>query len=245
MKHIPREEYVLSTKVGRYGADKFGFSSATVTKSLDESMERLNVEHVDIVFCHDIEFVDLDIVVDQAIPTLLKMKESGKIKAIGISGYPLEVFPYIVARVPPGTINVVLSYCNYTLQNQRLIGLLPYFQRESIGVINGSPLCMGLLTDSGGPDWHPASPKTKGKVREAATICKDAGTDLSSVALQYAMGLDGVASTLVGIDSTNILKKNIDTITSKRNVGVERKVLDLLKPMRNQTWNSGRFTGIS
>ena len=57
---IPRESFVVSTKCGRYGHNGFDFSAERVTRSVDESLERLNLDYVDIMICHDIEFVSLD-----------------------------------------------------------------------------------------------------------------------------------------------------------------------------------------
>jgi L-galactose dehydrogenase len=60
LKDIPREKFVLSTKVGRYGQDVFDFSAERVTRSVDESLARLNVDYIDIIQCHDIEYGSLD-----------------------------------------------------------------------------------------------------------------------------------------------------------------------------------------
>lgn len=88
---IPRESYVVSTKCGRYGSG-FDFSAGRVTRSVDESLARLNLQYVDIILCHDIEFGSLDQIVNETIPALQKLKESGKIRHIGISGLPLNIF---------------------------------------------------------------------------------------------------------------------------------------------------------
>lgn len=245
LRDIPRDHYVLATKVGRYDVDKFDFSAETVTTSVNESMSRLGVDKLDIVYCHDVEFVDLDIVVNQALPALNKLKNEGKIKAVGVTGYPMEVFPYLLSQVSPGTIEVVLSYCNHTLQNQRLVNLLPLFKQHSVGVVNASPLSMGLLTGAAAPSWHPASDLVKKKSMEAGEICRRKGSSLAAVALQYALGLESeaIASTLVGIDSRAILAKNIATMMSKPDKVLENEVLKIFEPVLNETWDSGRFRG--
>lgn len=88
---IPRESYVVSTKCGRYGSG-FDFSAERVTRSVDESLERLNLDYVDIILCHDIEFGSLDQIVYETVPALQKLKDSGKVRHIGISGLPLHIF---------------------------------------------------------------------------------------------------------------------------------------------------------
>lgn len=98
---------------------------------------------------------------NETIPALLKLKEAGKTRFIGITGLPLEIFTYVLDRVPPGSIDVILSYCHYSINDSTLLELLPYLKSKGIGIISASPLAMGLLTDYGPPEWHPASPELK------------------------------------------------------------------------------------
>ncbi|KAG0605707.1 hypothetical protein M758_9G081500 [Ceratodon purpureus] len=92
---IPRESYIISTKCGRYGDNDFDFSAERVTRSVDESLARLNLDYLDIILCHDIEYVNLDQIVNETIPALQKLKESGKVRHIGFSGYPLKIFRWV------------------------------------------------------------------------------------------------------------------------------------------------------
>lgn len=189
---VPRSEYIVSTKCGRY-IDGFDFSAERIMKSIDESLERLQLDYVDILQCHDIEFVSLDQVlhllfstskcfslkfgyflikqwhflwflkqiVNETIPALQKIKEAGKTRFIGITGLPLGIFPYVLDRVPPGTIDVILSYCHYSINDTTLEDMLPYFKSKGAAVISASPVAMGLLTNNDPPEWHPASPELK------------------------------------------------------------------------------------
>lgn len=243
LSDLPRDSFVLSTKVGRYGADKFDFSAERVTQSVEESMQRLNVDVIDIIQCHDIEFSDLDQIVTETLPALNKLKQAGKVRAIGITGYPLEVFPYVLSCSDPGTVDVVLSYCNYNLQNERLSLLLPSLKKAGVGVINASPLCMGLLTNSGGPDWHPADAETKAAAAKANALCEANGTTLASLALKYCTDAypSSIASTLVGIDSIDTLHKNITTMAQPHNEELLNQVLDIFKDVKNRRWSSGNF----
>lgn len=242
-RELPRGSFVLSTKVGRYGADKFDFSAKRVTASVDESMKRLGVDYIDLIQCHDIEFGDLDQVVTETIPALLKLKESGKVRAIGITGYPLEIFPYVIETSAPKSVDVMLSYCHYTLQNDRLKVLLPAMKRLGVGVINASPLCMGLLTDSGGPDWHPADAETKEACREASRYCLDNRLNLPALALAFSHKVDPamVASTLVGIESVEKLQKNISVFEGEYDTNAVAQVQKILAPVHNRRWRSGFF----
>lgn len=100
-------------------------------------------------------------IVNETIPALLKLKEVGKIRFIGITGLPLGIFTYVLDRVPPGSVDVILSYCHYSINDNALEDLLPHLKSKGVGVISASPLAMGLLTENGPPEWHPASPELK------------------------------------------------------------------------------------
>nr|ABG22022.1 oxidoreductase, aldo/keto reductase family protein, expressed [Oryza sativa Japonica Group] len=161
---VPRDRFVVATKCGRY-REGFDFSAARVTRSVDESLARLGLDYVDILHCHDIEFTDLDQIVNETIPVLQKIKESGKARFIGITGLPLSIYTYVLDQVPPGSVDVILSYCHYGINDTALVDLLPYLKSKGVGVISASPLAMGLLTDNGPPEWHPAPKELKGSSR--------------------------------------------------------------------------------
>lgn len=82
---------------------------------------------------------------NETIPALVKLKEAGKARFIGITGLPLGIFSYVLDRVPPGTLDVVLSYCHYCVNDTSLGDLVPYLKTKGVGIINASPLSMGLL----------------------------------------------------------------------------------------------------
>ncbi|KFK29994.1 hypothetical protein AALP_AA7G204000 [Arabis alpina] len=157
---VPRSDYIVATKCGRY-VEGFDFSAERVRKSIDESLEHLELDYVDILHCHDIEFASLDQIVSETIPALQKLKEEGKLRFIGITGLPFHIFSYVLDRVAPGTINVILSYCHYSVNDSTLLDLLPYLKSKGVGVISASPLSMALLTEQGPPEWHPAPPELK------------------------------------------------------------------------------------
>lgn len=213
---IPREKFVVSTKVGRYDSAHFDFSAERVTRSVDESMSRLGLDYIDMVLCHDIEGSgDLDLIAKETIPALRKLKNDGRIGAVGITGYPLEIFPYVLAVAEPGSIDVVLSYCHYNLQNTRLANIVPALEKAGVGVINASPLCMGLLTPRGAPDWHPAPEHVKKAAKEAADECGKSDINLPDLALKFALEGEGIVSTLVGVPSKEILKLNLGSVGTK------------------------------
>lgn len=239
---VPRNEYIVATKCGRY-IEGFDFSAERVTKSIDESLERLQLDYVDILQCHDIEFGSLDQIVNETIPALQKLKEGGKIRFIGITGLPLQIFTYVLDRVPPGTIDVVLSYCHYGINDSTLEDLLPYLKSKGVGVISASPLAMGLLTESGPPEWHPASPELKAACQTAATYCKEKGKNISKLAMQYSLSNKDIASVLVGMNSVRQVEENVTAANELATFGKDTNALseveEILKPVKNQTWPSG------
>lgn len=239
---VPRNEYIVSTKCGRYTED-FDFSAERVTKSIDESLERLQLDYVDILQCHDIEFGSLDQIVSETIPALLKLKEAGKIGFIGITGLPLGIFTYVLDRVPPGTVDVVLSYCHYGINDSTLEDLLPYLKSKGVGVISASPLAMGLLTENGPPEWHPASPELKTACQAAAAHCKKKGKNISKIAMQFSLSNQDISTILVGMNSIKQVDENVAAAAELARVGIDKETLseieEILKPVKNQTWPSG------
>ncbi|PKA50467.1 L-galactose dehydrogenase [Apostasia shenzhenica] len=239
---IPRDQIVVSTKCGRY-ADGFDFSAERVTRSIDESLERLRLDYVDILHCHDIEFGSLDQIVNETIPALQKLKAAGKTRFIGITGLPLRIFTYVLDRVPPGSVDVILSYCHYGINDSTLADLLPYLKSKGVGVISASPLAMGLLTENGPPDWHPASSELKTICRAAAIHCKEKGTSISKLSLQYSLINKDISSVLVGMNSVGQVEENVTAALELCGAGIDEKLLNevenILEPVKNQTWPSG------
>ncbi|CAH1423867.1 unnamed protein product [Lactuca virosa] len=239
---VPRDQFIVSTKCGRY-KDGFDFSATRVTQSIDESLERLQLDYVDILQCHDIEFGSLDQIINETIPALQKLKEKGKIRFIGITGLPLGIFNYVLDRVPLGTIDVILSYCHYGINDTTLEDLLPYLKSKGVGVISASPLSMGLLTENGPPDWHPASSELKAACRKAADFCKEKGKDISKLAMKYSLCNKDFSSILVGMKSVQQVQDNVaaamEVVKGEKDEEVLVEIEEILKPVKNQTWPSG------
>ncbi|KAL1564568.1 L-galactose 1-dehydrogenase [Salvia divinorum] len=239
---VPRDEYIVSTKCGRY-KEGFDFSAERVTRSIDESLERLQLDYVDILQCHDIEFGSLDQIVTETIPALLKLKEAGKVKFIGITGLPLGIFSYVLDRVPPGTVDVILSYCHYGINDSTLEDLIPYLKCKGVGIISASPLAMGLLTESGPPEWHPASVELKAACQDAAAYCKEKGKNISKLSLQYSLSNKDISTILVGMNSVKQVDENVAAAVEVATFGKDEKAIseieEILKPVKNQTWPSG------
>ncbi|KAK7252245.1 hypothetical protein RIF29_36061 [Crotalaria pallida] len=240
---VPRNEYFVSTKCGRYKEEGFDFSADRVTRSVEESLERLQLDYVDILQCHDIEFGSLDQIVNETLPALQKLKEAGKTRFIGITGLPLGIFTYVLDRVPPGTVDVILSYCHYCINDSTLEDIIPYLKSKGVGIINASPLAMGLLTESGPPEWHPASPELKSACQAAANHCKEKGKNISKLAMQYSLLNKEITTVLVGMKSVEQVEENVAATRELAASGIDEEALSeveaILKPVKNQSWPSG------
>ena len=144
LQGVPRDQYTLCTKLGRYDLGHFDFSARRVAESVDVSLHRLRTDHLDIVLCHDVEFVPMQQVVDETLPALRKAQQAGKVRFIGFSGYPQKIFRFVCDQAD---VDCVLSYNQYTLQNTRFADeTLPYLEAKGIGAINAGPFSARLLT---------------------------------------------------------------------------------------------------
>ncbi len=130
-----RDRFYLATKVGRYGHTEkdFDFSAARVTRSVEESLQRLGVSHLDLIQCHDIEFVALRQVIDEALPALEKLKAQGKVRAVGITGLPLKIFRVVLAEA---RVDTILSYCHHCLNDTSLRSLIPLLQAQAVAKVD-------------------------------------------------------------------------------------------------------------
>ncbi|MFD0675073.1 aldo/keto reductase [Cohnella sp. GCM10027633] len=237
LRGIPRDKYVLSTKAGRYGADTFDFSGDRIVASVEESLKRLNANEIDILYLHDIEFVPADIILHEAIPALQRLKESGKIRFTGICGLPIALFETFVPRVD---VDCMISYCHYSLNDTSLLGLLPLLETHGVGLVNASPLSMGLLSTRGTPDWHPAAPDIKAACLQAAQYCADRGEDIAKLAVQFSTSDERIPTTLVSTANPANIRKNAEWTDEPIDERLLADVLDILKPVHNRTWTSGR-----
>lgn len=237
LRGVDRSSYVLATKVGRYGEGDFDFSVKRVLRSVDESLARLGVDHIDLIQCHDIEFGDVDQIIEETIPALRTLRDAGKARFVGVTGYPVERLAYVAERA---RIDTVLSYCRYNLAD-RVLGLwVPLFDRYGVATINASPLSMGLLSNDGPPSWHPAPEPLRTRCAMAAALCRDRGVDIAQVALQFAVAPPEFAATIVGTASVANMTRNIQWAQEPIDEDLVNDIEAILAPVRDIGWPSGR-----
>src|SRR5579871_1599248 len=237
LKDVPRDRYLLSTKVGRYDVDAFDFSAARVIRSVDESLQRLQIEHIDLIICHDVEFVSLDQIVNEALPALETVRGQGKVRFIGVSGLPLKALAAVAERADP---DFILSYCHYTLFDTSLAAWLPKFQARGLGIISASPLSMGLLAEAAPPPWHPAPGEIRQTIDLAKSYCRQHGIDIAQIALQFALANPDIATTLCGMKTRQELERNLACVGMAPAPEHLQALQAILAPIHDQTWPSGR-----
>ncbi|EMC92977.1 hypothetical protein BAUCODRAFT_37885 [Baudoinia panamericana UAMH 10762] len=196
-RYLPREEYFLITKCGRIASDEFDYSPEWVRQSIARSLQRLKSSYLDLVYCHDVEFVSEEEVLEAIIELRRIRDEEGSIRYIGISGYPLPVLCSLAHRVLKETgepLDAVMSYSNFTVQNTLLATQgVKELKAAGVDVVpNASPLSMGLLRREGVPvgsmgNWHPSSNGLRTAVKRASDFCDRHDEKLEVVAIRFAL----------------------------------------------------------
>jgi len=234
-----RSQVILATKCGRYDIDQFDFSASRVFRSTEESLRRLKSDYVDLLHVHDVEFGDVTQIVNETLPALEEIRRQGKARFIGITGYSLGVLARIASAAPVSTI---LSYCRSNL----LVGdldtrLRPFAAEHGIGLINASPLHMGIWTPQGPPSWHPAAPEVLAAARTAVNFLQSSSIPPARFALRYCLDSSPVATTLVGMATEDQVKENLAALDHPNNPEMLKHIQQILAPVRNRIWPSGRI----
>ena len=247
LKQIPRDRYYLSTKVGRYGKDGvnlWDYSAKRVTESVYESMERLNIDYIDLINVHDIEFQasmegGLQKVVDETLPALVALREKGVVGHVGITDLQPENLKWVIERSEPGTVESILCFCHYSLNDDMLLDYLDFFESHGIGVVNASPLSMGLLSDRGTPEWHPAPQPLKDACRRAAEYCRSKDYPIEKLAMQFSTSLNPrIATTLFSSANPKNVLKNINYVSEPMDEQLVKDVQAIIGDQMRVRWKN-------
>ena len=231
LKGVPRDSYTLCSKLGRYDLAHFDFSAKRVAESVDVSLHRLGTDHLDIMLCHDIEFVPMQQIVDETIPALRKIQQAGKVRFIGISGYPMKAFRFILAQTD---LDCVLSYNQYTLQNTHFADdLVPELKARGVGVMNAGPFSARLLTNAPLPPWLKEPEAVKAAARAAAELCASKGVDLAQLALQFSCANPDIATTVAGSANPANIRKWAEWLAQPIDAELLRDVQAIFAPVKN------------
>src|SRR5688572_23432714 len=231
LKGVPRERFTLCTKLGRYDLSHFDFSAKRVAESVDVSLHRLGTDHLDIILCHDIEFVPMQQIVDETLPALRKIQRAGKVRYIGFSGYPMKIFRFILDQT---SVDCVLSYNQYTLQNTRFADeIVPYLRAKGVGVMNAGPFSARLLTNAPLPAWLKEPEEVKAAARRAAAHCARKGVDIAKLALQFSLANPDITTTVSGSANPNNIRNWAKWAAEPIDEQLLREVQAIFAPVKN------------
>jgi L-galactose dehydrogenase len=243
LKGIPRDRYYLSTKAGKYtqpgkyGSDELNYSSARIRAGLEESMQRLGVDYIDIVHLHDFEYQGgskTGSAFAEGFPTLVALKQEGRIGAVSAGIYPLDLWQRVIAEAP---VDAILTHNHYCLNDTRGLELVEPCRAKNIGMINASPFASGLLTGGTIADWHPATAAERALFAEAAAFCEQQGTSIAKQAFQFACQNSPFHTTMFSTARTASLQRNLAWYGEPYDVALLAEVRKILAPVMDKQWD--------
>lgn len=244
LRGVPRDRYFLSTKIGKYtnpaqyGDDTLDYSDARTRASLEESAALIGTDYFDIVHLHDIEHQGrrhTEWALDEGFSTLHALKSEGRIGAVGVGIYPMDLWHRILSDYD---IDAAIVHNHYCLIDTRMQELLPLARAKSVGLINAAPFAMGLLTERGPADWHPASQEERALCRKAAEFCQSQGTSLSKLAMQFSSQNPEIVTTMFSSADPEIVKRNIQWHEEPFDPALLAQVSEILAPVFDKQWDS-------
>ena len=232
-----RDDAIVGTKAGRYGFDEFDFSPARIRDGVHRSLKLLQMDYVDVLQLHDVEFVSLDGVFTDAYEELLRLRDEGKCRFIGMTGYALHTLRRAITET---NLDVVLNYGHFTLLNTELAdGLLPTARAHGTGVINAAAVALGLLTPGGLKADVPVSGAVVAAARRANEICVEHGADVAFLANQFAIQRSGCATTLIGTTKPHHLESAVRAASEPIDEDLLTEVLAATAHVQTESWVSG------
>ena len=208
LSHRARDEYVLSTKVGRKATREFDYSAAGVRASLERSLERLGLASIDAVMIHDVDpdlhgdgfEAQYDLALRGAYRVLDELRTQGAIAAVGIGLKDWDVALRLARAV---RLDCIMLAGGYTLlQHGALAELLPWCAANSVSVLLAAPYNTGILATGAIPGaryyYQPAAPDIIERTRRLEAACSRHGVPLAAAALQFPLFHPAVASVVVG-----------------------------------------------
>jgi aryl-alcohol dehydrogenase-like predicted oxidoreductase len=217
------------------------YSAKRVTDSVYESMERLGIDYIDLINVHDIEFQaalpgGLQKVVDETLPALVELRDKGVVGHVGITDLQLENLKWVIEHSEKGVVESVLNFCHYTLNDDALTDYLDFFESNGIGVVNASPLSMGLLSQRGVPAWHPAPKPLVEACQRAAALCSEKGYPIEQLAVQYSVSNPRIASTLFSSANPDNVRRNIAWASDEPDWTLVAEVKEIIGNQQRVTW---------
>jgi D-threo-aldose 1-dehydrogenase len=229
----PRDRLTVSTKVGRMleanpdpsGSDlaaggfavpdtlrrRFDFSAAAVRRSLEDSLTRLGLDRVDVVYVHDPDD-HVDEAIAGAVPELLRMRDEGRVTAVGVG---MNQWQAPLRMVRETDLDVVMLAGRWTLLDRSGEPLLDECAARGVSVVAAAPFNSGLLAravPAAGAlfDYGPAGPQVLARARELAAICARHGVALPAAAVQFPLRHPAVVSVVCGMRTGEQVGSTLD-----------------------------------
>lgn len=225
-----RDKVILASKVGK-GAERESYSYDNTIRSVEESLRRLQTNCIDLIQLHSLERSGEETARNETIPAFLKLKEQGKVRAIGVSSRLASLMEPFVRE---GIVDAIQLFGTYTLIDHTANDtLFPYTRQNDIGVVMASPLWMGILADN--PAHFLLNSKemlAKSEERKAqlAFLRKSAEPgSLIEPAMRFCLSCPDAAVTLTGTTSAAELEKNMSYCDQGLDPEDERRVLALFR----------------
>jgi D-threo-aldose 1-dehydrogenase len=231
----PRDEYVVSTKAGRLlrpnpgGASRlddendfavpanlrrvWDFTEAGIRQSLTESLERLGLDRVDVLYLHDPEEHDLHPALATGVPAIVALREEGLVSAVGLGSKSTEA---LLAGVRTGALDLIMVAGRYTLVEQPVLDeVVPECRARGVGIVNAAVFNSGLLaspTPRGDAryEYRAVPPEVLARAREIAAVCAKYGVELPAAALQYTLRDPLVRTVVVGGAKPEQVRQNAE-----------------------------------
>ncbi|HEV2557728.1 MAG TPA: aldo/keto reductase [Microvirga sp.] len=260
----PRDTYLLSTKVGRRlavcppeertGTGKFfdtparreiyDYSYDGVMRSVEDSFERLGVDRIDILFCHDVDIFThgskdasdrrIREFMEGGYRALHELRQQGAIAAIGAGVNEWQVCETMARQ---GDFDLFLLAGRYTLLEQEALdSFLPLCVERKIGIALGGPYNSGILATGPKPgafyNYDPAPPDILRRVAEIERVCDAHGVRLIEAALRFPLAHPAVVSVIPGAQSADEVRRNAEVLGARIPAGLwsDLKAEGLLRP---------------
>jgi D-threo-aldose 1-dehydrogenase len=239
LRSRPREEFVLSTKVGRLlvpdpeGAGRrdddlfevpadhrrvWDFSESGIRRSLEESLRRLGLDSVDVLYLHDVERSgDARQAIDSGVRALARMRDEGLVRAIGIGSSDLGAIEHAVRT---DAVDLVMLPGRYTLLEAPAQDVvLPLCEEKGVGIVNVAVFNSGLLatpepSESSPYEYRKVPPDKLRRAQELARACREVGVELPTAALQFSARHPAVVSVVVGADTPEQIRQNAERMSA-------------------------------
>ena len=175
-------------------------------------------------------------VVTETLPALVELRDKGVVSHVGITDLQLENLKWVIEHAEPGQVETVLTFCHYALNDDKLLDYLDFFESNGIGVINASPLSMGLLSQRGVPSWHPAPAPLVEACKKAAEYCTAKGYPIEKLAMQFSVSNPRIATTLFSSANPDNVALNIRYIEDEFDSQLADEVREIIGDQKRVSW---------